>query len=104
MTVARMSFLPLRNVTHAFQYDIRVSRFLGERASKSQKVSALRPSNSGDENVRHWHKADITRLSSNVRFWVKQTLIGRAPMSAFDPKRTSANHHPKVYPSFYCLV
>ena len=20
-------------------------------------------------NVRYWHKADITRLSSNVRFW-----------------------------------
>src|SRR6516162_2475512 len=40
-------------------------------------------------NVRFWHKADITRLSSNVCFW---------GMSAFDPKRTfspiplGANH------------
>ena len=68
MTVARMSFLPLRNVTHAFQYDIRVSRFLGERASKSQKLSALRPSNSGDEDFRYWHKADLTVVFSDVCF------------------------------------
>src|SRR6516225_5084475 len=42
-------------------------------------------------NVRFWHKADILGLSSNVRFWGQsgRTLIGGAPMSAFDPKRTS---------------
>jgi hypothetical protein len=41
--------------------------------------------------VRKWHKADTPITLSNVRFWgVKRTLIGLAPMSAFDPKRTSA--------------
>ena len=42
-------------------------------------------------HVRFWHKADIPRLSSDVRFWgVKRTLPRRPPMSAFDPKRTFA--------------
>src|SRR6516164_9330163 len=41
-------------------------------------------------NVCFWHKADIPRLSSDVRILgVKQTFIGRYSVSAFDPKRTS---------------
>src|SRR6516164_6340652 len=41
--------------------------------------------------VHTWHKADIARLSSDVRFLgVKRTLHFRIPMSAFDPKRTFA--------------
>jgi len=41
-------------------------------------------------DVRFWHKADIPTRSTDVRLLgVKRTLNGHAPMSAFDPKRTS---------------
>jgi len=43
------------------------------------------------QNVCFWHKADMAIALRDVRFWgVKRTLIGYAPMSAFDPERTSA--------------
>jgi hypothetical protein len=42
------------------------------------------------QNVRFWHKAAISGVSSNVRFpGVKRTFIQLTSMSAFDPKRTS---------------
>src|SRR5262249_34714368 len=37
--------------------------------------------------VRYWHKADISRPSSNVYFWGR-TSAERCRMSAFDPKQT----------------
>jgi hypothetical protein len=37
-------------------------------------------------NVRFWHKADMPIASPLSG--VKRTLVGRAPMSAYDPKRT----------------
>jgi hypothetical protein len=43
-------------------------------------------------HVRFWHKADIRCGAMQcLLLGVKRTLIGPAPMSAFDPKRTSAH-------------
>jgi len=45
-------------------------------------------------DVRFWHKADIRCGAMQCPLLgVKRTLIGSAPMSACDPKRTSVRRH-----------
>jgi hypothetical protein len=42
-------------------------------------------------DVRLWHKADVPSPDNECPFsGVKQKSNGRAPMSAYDPKQTSA--------------